>query len=377
MVDAIAPGEIVVLEGLEAVRRRPGMFVGDVRDGSGLHHLLWECVGNAVDEHLAGYAKRLRVSIRDREVTLEDDGRGIPVEPHTALGKSVLEAIFTEMHAGPTRFGHHPHVHVGWSYDGVGLAAVNALCARMEVEVRREGRRHRQAFERGRPVGPLETLGPCERSGIRLRFTPDGEIFGDSRFDRTAVRQRLRELACLNPDLTIRFDDEVFWAGDGLADFVRAVAPGRRWIRPEPVAIRGKSRDIGVECALLWCDGGSTQVSGFVCQHRVDEGSHVTGFWQALYRAFSGLAPDRMRGVFSPAFREVVGPGLEAAVHVTLYDPRFAGPTRENFTNPEARRAVVQVMTRPLLDALRGDGALRERLLARISQYGQRLTSTT
>jgi DNA gyrase subunit B len=350
MVDAYAAGGITVLEGLECVRRRPGMYVGDTRDGSGLHHLLWECVSNVIDEHLAGHAAHLRVSIRDREVTVEDDGRGIPVDIHGPTGKTALEVVFTMLHAG-------------------GLAPVNALSTRMEVSVKRDGQAYRQVFERGRPARPLEQLGPCAGTGTRLRFTPDAEVFGASPFDRAAIRERLEELAFLNPRLTIRFDDDVFWAGDGLHDFARRLGAGRRALHAEPLVFRGEREGIGVECALFWCDAGAERIRGFVCQFRTDQGAHVSGLVESLYRAFRSAWPDRLRGVFRPAFHEVIGPGLNAIVQVTLCDPRFSGCSRSEFWDPAAYRAVLSVTTRGLRAALAREHGLCNELLARMPGY--------
>ncbi len=161
----------------------------------------------------------------------------------------------------------------------------------MEVQVSRSGNSYRQVFERGRPCGPLETLGSSDRTGTRLRFTPDADIFGDFCFDRDSIRERLRELAFLNPRLTIRFDDEVFWGGDGLYDFARWLGRGQRELHAELLVFRGERAGVGVECALLWSAGTRGQTRGFVSQFKVDRGSHVTGLWMAVYRAFADFGP--------------------------------------------------------------------------------------
>ena len=169
--DVYSVESIQVLSGLEAVRRRPGMYIGDVRDGSGLHHMLWELVANALDEHLAGHAKRIRVSVEGQVAEVEDDGRGLPIEPHPRLGISGVEAILTTLHAGATLDGHFPHVHVGLF--GLGLGPVNALAEELEVEVRRDGHSWHQRFARGIPLGPLERGARTTRTGTRIRFAKD------------------------------------------------------------------------------------------------------------------------------------------------------------------------------------------------------------
>jgi DNA gyrase subunit B len=222
---------IVVLEGLEAVRRRPGMYVGDTRDGTGLHHLLWEVVANSIDEHLAGHATRLRVSVEGSLAEVEDDGRGIPVDWIESREASALEVILTCLFAGSTRDGHLPHVHVAPSGCGVGLAPVNALSERLNVEIRRGGHVWRQRYACGRPVTALERGARTERTGTTLRFQADRSIFGGAVFDRDAIRERLEELAIWNPSLQLELMAQTIRESRGTVAWLERLAARTRTLR--------------------------------------------------------------------------------------------------------------------------------------------------
>lgn len=333
------PESIRVLKGLESVRQRPGMYVGDTRDGSGLHHLLWEVVGNTIDEHLAGYATTLQVTVAGDRAEVTDDGRGIPVAEVQASGVSALELIFTRLHAGPTRDGHHPHVHVGANLHGVGLAAVNALCQELRVDVWRGGQHHWLAFARGEVVVPLSSAATdAGRCGTQVRFVPDPDIFASTIFSQQKVMARLRQLAYLNPGLRVLANGHELTAARGLVDFVEDMAEGAERLTPI-VQVRGRYADVDVDLALCWHRHDIARVESFVSQHHTREGgTHVDGFWQGLHHAAEKLA-DRP---LNPAkVREQLAPGLLAVVHAGLYDPRFGGPTRDRLSSDEARQSVV------------------------------------
>ncbi|HKO93018.1 MAG TPA: ATP-binding protein [Polyangiaceae bacterium] len=349
--------QITVLEGLEAVRRRPGMYVGDLHDGSGLHHMLWEVLGNAIDEHLGGHASKVLVSIKGDEVVVDDNGRGVSVE-RLPNGSSILERILTTLCGSGTRDGHHPHVHIGTSLYGVGLAAVNALCVELEVETHYRGRRHRISCERGRVVGAASDLGPTRRQGTRVRFRPDPTIFSSTGFDLAHVRKRLYDLACLNPALELHFQHdelEVLHAPGGLVDLVRGEVMDENAYPYRPLRLLGAHDNVLVEVALQWLPEGRPREHGFVSQFRAPEGSHVRGLWKGLCAAWSSARPhDR---IARPVMRELLGQGLVAAVHVGLYDARFDSPTRSRLDSPEAERAVCTLVHRGLESFFRAAGA--------------------
>jgi DNA gyrase subunit B len=327
---------ITVLEGLEPVRKRPGMYVGDVRDGTALHHLVWEVVGNSIDQHLARRARHLRVDVDERWITVEDDGPGIPID-RTPSGRSALERVFTTLHPGATWDGHFPHVHIAPSLKGVGVAVVNALSARMEVESRRRGTLHRIAFERGKVTQPLESCGRTSKTGTRVRFQPDPEIFGCTRLDCSRIEARLRELAWLHPLLDLSWQGALLPGREGLTGWVRELAGATRLHEPV-LAVTGLHGDVWVDLALAWRDSSvrSVDLRTFVNASPVGSGTHVNGLWQGLARALGGRA--------GPV-RELLEPDMIGIVHVCLLDPRFGSPTRDLLENPEAAQAICAVVS--------------------------------
>ncbi len=327
------PESIEVLEGLEAVRRRPGMYVGDTSDGSGVHHLLWEVVGNAIDEHLAGHAHHIHVRLEGDTVTVEDDGRGIPVEPHPS-GRSALEVVMTQLHAGPTRDGHTPHVHIGQSLHGVGLAAVNALSDPLEVIVHRGGRRFAMAFARGDTTSPLRDLGPSDSRGTQITLRPDPTIFGGPGLDPVGIREHLRELAYFNPAVTLGFNGERFHEPRGLAALVLDMAGIRDRSAPV-IRLHDQCEDVRIDLAFLWANAQMPRVRSFVCQRATEDGgTHVEGLRQGFSAAMQTWRPELATLSLDQS------PGFVGAVHVGLYDPRFGGPTKACLADDDARRAV-------------------------------------
>lgn len=364
--DTYDESSIIVLKGLEAVRRRPGMYVGDTQDGSGMHSMLWSVVANGIDEHLAGHASTLRVTFHDdAAVTVEDDGRGIPIGPlpHDP-GKTILEAVMTQLFGG----GPWHSTDTGATYHGlgIGLPVASALSSRLEVEICREGRRTAQDFAAGEVVSPLRDLGPTERTGTRITFTPDFSILPRRPWNRAHVARRLREIAALNPRLTTIFDHRAFRCPAGLGDLVRFMGRGQRPLHDEPIRVHGTRDAIGIDAALLWTDGRDPRVRGFVGDARVARGTHLQGLGRGLFEAFSALDPARFGNVHRAALDEVLEPGLIAAIQVTLEDARFGSATHDKLTNPEVLPAVAAVVSEQLAARLRDDRALRETLLARM-----------
>jgi DNA gyrase subunit B len=331
---------IVVLSALEAVRRRPGMYIGDVRDGSGLHHMLWEVVANALDEHIAGRAKRIRISIEGQLAEVEDDGRGFPIAPHPKLGMPFVELALTQLHMGrPTLDGHLPHMHVGLM--GVGIAVVNALSEELEIEVRRDGWSWHQRFARGVPLGPLERGARTTRTGTRLRFRADASIFEESTFDRDVIRDRLQELAAFNPNLTFELMAEEIREPRGLIGLLEELAGDHI---ADTFTMRSLQDDVLVEVALGRGSRAHSLMRSFVGQSETnDGGTHESGFWRGMAAAIAAANPAHTgrlpRGAFRTRRRLA---GLHAIVHVDLRHPRFGGPTRSRLESREVEAIVQQ-----------------------------------
>lgn len=365
-----AASDIVVLSGLEAIRRRPGMYVGDVHDGSGLHHLLWELVANSLDEHLSGHARRIRVSVEADWAEVEDDGRGIPIDPLPGREMSALEFVLTTLHAGPTLDGHLPHLHVSPQRFGVGLPAVNALADPLEVEVRRQGFSWKQHYVRGIPLAPLERGPRTESTGTRIRFRADSTIFRRPHFYRQAVRQRLEELAIWNPDLTFELMCERIHEPQGTVRWLDRLADEANVERGKTAFVtRAIHDDIFVEVAAAWSDEPYWELRSFVGQNRTSRGgSHEVGFWQGLLDALYLRRPEAFRRPpRASRWRRRLAPGLLAVVHVGLRNARFAGPTRERLDSVEALAAVRAHIGQAFGGYLAEHAELEQLLLERIT----------
>lgn len=364
--------EIVVLPGLEAVRRRPGMYVGDVHDGSGLHHLLWEVVGNVVDLYLARRVSALRVAIADGAVEIEDDGPGLATATEPAADLEELLRLTTAMHGSPTWDGHPFHTHLTNGFHGVGLAAVNALCEDFEIETRVRDHGYRLRCRRGIPLEAAHRVESTLAAGTRVRFRPDDAIFGALRFDLPQIGARLRELAYLCPALTLTFNGEVFRRPAGLRGWVEERSAGPVFSASRVI------RDVEIDLAFGFSSGlapgessageGSagegtisssigSGVRSFVGMNPMVGGAHVDGLWQGLHE---GLAPQLSKAVL----RRRLAPQLFAVLNVGLYHPRFGGPSRDWLENREARRAVKQLVVELLPAWLARVPALAERLRA-------------
>jgi DNA gyrase subunit B len=353
------PSSFPVLKGLEAIRRRPSLYIGDTSDGSGLYHLLASVIDDAVDEHVCGTASYVSVHIDGDTVTVEDDGRGIPID--------IVEVVFTTIsHAFARDWRGRPLRPLAGSCCAPELAPVTALSARLEVQVCRDGRLHRAVFERGELVGALRDEGPTTRQGTRIRITPDFTIFARQAWDVARLRERVRELAALNPRLEVRFQEESFVAPCGIVDHARHLAGERRWLHAEPLRVRGQHADMEVDVALAWTGGKDTRVIGFVCQSAVAQGTHIEGFWQGVQRALANVAPGEIGNVPISAVREVMGPGLAAVIHVAMRYPRFANWSLARLMNPEVKAAVAEVLAESLSAQLRQQPELLHELLRRL-----------
>ncbi|MBA4120512.1 MAG: DNA gyrase subunit B [Isosphaera sp.] len=361
--------QIQVLEGLEAVRKRPGMYIGGTGVGP-LHHLVWEVVDNSIDEAMAGHATFVWVTVQaDGSVSVLDDGRGIPVEPKKHEnpaydGRPAVEIAMTVLHAGG-KFGQEGSAYkVSGGLHGVGVSCVNALSAWLEAEVYRGGLVHRIGFERGRTSRALEVIGPVPeslgvRTGTRVTFMPDGEIFEDTRFDFATLEHRLRELAYLNPGVTIRLSDErvgadgkpksaVFRAERGLVEYVEHLMTGKQAVS-EPVWVRRQdgASSLGIEAAMQYHDGYNEAVLGFANNiFNKDGGTHVQGFKVALTRVMNAYA--KKAGILKDndpvPTGEDLREGLIAVVSVKLANPAFNNQPKERLLNPEVEPFVSQAM---------------------------------
>lgn len=350
--------QIQVLKGLEPIRKRPGMYIGDTDGPEGRHHLLWELIENVIDQHVAGQATELHVTLGPGTwVTVKDDGPGIPIEPRPD-GRPIIESVFTQLHAGG-RHTAHGQLRRGWY--GVGLAAVSALSARVEVETTRNGIRWAQAFERGERVAPLRRVGPTSLEGTTIRFCPDPMIFRDVTLDPALVGTRLEELAWLNPHLRVVFQERRIRGRGGLLGWATTLANERGAV----VCSHGIERmcgDINVEIGLAWNATGKPIIRSFVNVRPTTGGTHVAGLFEGFFEyARRRNSPARM-----PAHvREAILPGLVATLHVCLPCPNF-GPSRSRLRSTEAVAAVKAVLlatsNRKHLLSQSGDGFFKSRL---------------
>jgi len=344
---------IKVLEGLEAVRLRPGMYIGST-DTRGLHQLVYEIVDNSVDEALAGYCDRIDVVIHsDLSVTVRDNGRGIPVDPHPKLQRSALEVIMTTLHAGG-KFGGGGYK-VSGGLHGVGASVVNALSERLVVEVRREGAIYRQRYHRGEPVTPVELVGKTDPNdhGTITTFLPDRTIFKTLDYNTEVIVQRLREVAYLTSGLTITFVDErsdremTFYFEGGIVSFVRHLNRNKQVLQPRPFHVKRELNHCVVEVAIQYNDGFGESTHAFANNiNTIDGGTHLTGFKAALTRAINEYA--RRNGLLKDGDTNLSGEdvreGLTAVISVMLQDPQFEGQTKAKLGNAEVAGIVQSVV---------------------------------
>ncbi|MEE9277862.1 MAG: DNA topoisomerase (ATP-hydrolyzing) subunit B, partial [Dehalococcoidia bacterium] len=355
--------DIQVLEGIEAVRRRPGMYIGST-DERGLHHLVHEIVDNAVDEAMAGYCTRVDVTIHaDSWVTVRDDGRGIPVDKHAKTGLSALETVMTVLHAGG-KFGGNGYK-VSGGLHGVGASVVNALSEHLEVEVRRDGRVYRQAYARGKPQGQLKsakaTTDEERKAGTTVRWLADSEVFEHLNYDFDLLVQRFRELAYLNKDLWIRLYDErsgretnLYFAG-GIRSFVRYLNRDRPVLQPLPFDQEREINGTSIEVALQYNEGFNEHVYAFANTiNTIDGGSHLTGFRSALTRVLNDYARrNKLLKDSDPNLTgEDVREGLTAVISVKLAEPQFEGQTKTRLGNPEVKGQAEAVVSEALAEYL-------------------------
>jgi DNA gyrase subunit B len=338
--------QIQVLEGLEAVRKRPGMYIGST-SGRGLHHLVWEIVDNSIDEAMAGHCDTIQVTIEeDNSITVEDNGRGIPVGIHEKMGRPAVEVIMTVLHAGG-KFGGGGYK-VSGGLHGVGASVVNALSTKLEVEVHRENQVYYQEYHRGVPAADLAVIGETEKRGTIIRFKPDSEIFTETtEYEYDILATRLRELAFLNKGLTITITDKreenksstYFYEG-GIASFVEHLNRSKEVLHDEPIHIEAEKDGLNVEVAVQYNDGYVSNIYSFANNISTHEGgTHESGFKTGLTRVINDYA--RKHNLFKENDPNLTGEdvreGLTAIISVKIPDPQFEGQTKTKLGNSEAR----------------------------------------
>ncbi len=367
---------IKVLSGIEAVRQRPAMYIGDTGT-RGMHHLVFEAIDNGVDEALAGYCRNVDVEIHeDGSVSVTDDGRGIPVGIHKEIGKSALEVVMTTLHAG-AKFDREGY-RVSGGLHGVGISCTNALSEWLEAEIRRDGHIWFQKYERGAPMCEVKQLGDTKRTGSRISFKPDAEIFGAEEFKYEVLSVRLRELSFLTPGVRFRIVDEradpskeeIFCHEEGLKAFVRLLDEGRKPLHEDVYHFEGESGDVLVECALQYHDGYNEGVFAFANNIRTEAGgTHVSGFKSALTRVVNLYAKrEKLLKDKSPPSGDDVREGLTAVISVKLPTPQFEGQTKAKLGNPEMEGIVESVCYEHLLRFLDTKPAVAKAIIQKALQ---------
>ena len=356
---------ITVLEGLEAVRMRPAMYIGDVNT-RGLHHLVYEVVDNSIDEALAGYCTKINVSIlEDNSIKVEDNGRGIPVDMHEKEGRSALEVVMTVLHAGG-KFDKGSYK-VSGGLHGVGVSCVNALSSLMKVSVFRDGKEYEQEYSQGIPTYSVREVGDSSKTGTTTHFKPDGSIFTILEYNYETLCTRLRELAFLNKGLELSITDyrvknedgsyltERFYSEHGLKDFIEYLDGNREKLMPEPIYIEGQKQDIPIEVAMQYNTTFSENIHSYVNNINTHEGgTHLSGFRRGLTRTLksyadkSGMLEKLKFEITGDDFRE----GLTAVISVKVQEPQFEGQTKTKLGNNEVMGAVDQIVSELLTNYL-------------------------
>ncbi len=354
--------DITALEGLEAVRKRPSMYIGST-DSKGLHHLVWEVVDNSIDEHLAGHCKHIDVSIlTDNSISVTDDGRGIPVDMHEKLQKSALEVVMTVLHAGG-KFDKNSYK-VSGGLHGVGVSCVNALSSHLRAEVKRNGKVYMQEYSDGIPISQVKEIGTSDSTGTTIKFTPDSEIFEILVYKFDTLANRLKELAFLNKGLHLSLSDfrnldengnpkkQEFYSEGGLKEFVKYLDEGRTPLINEPIYVVSKEDNVEIEVAMQYNTSYKENIYSFVNNINTREGgTHVNGFRRAVNRVFTQYGKDS--GMFNKLKFAISGEdfreGLTSVVSVKVPEPQFKGQTKGELGNSE----VTGIVSRAVGDVLK------------------------
>ena len=366
---------IKVLEGLEGVRKRPSMYIGSTGK-DGLHHLVYEVVDNSVDEALAGYCNKIKITLNgDGSVTVEDDGRGIPVDIHPQFKVPAVEVALTKLHAGG-KFDKKTYM-ISGGLHGVGVSVVNALSEKLIIEIKRDGKIHQQEFSRGVPKGKLKVIGqvPKEETGTKVTFFPDGEIFSTTKFDYTFLETRLREISFLNSGLRIILKDEKknekqeFFSSGGLIEFIKWINSSKEALH-KPIYFKKEMKDVLVEVSVQYNSGYQENVFGFVNTiNTVEGGTHVSGFRAALTRVineyakkFGALKNGKDESLTGEDARE----GLTAILNLKIPEPQFEGQTKTKLGNSEIKGLVDSVTTSALGEFFEENPSIARKVISKV-----------
>ena len=377
---------IKVLKGLEAVRKRPGMYIGDTDDGTGLHHMIYEVVDNSIDEALAGHCKEIIVSLnKDGSVTVKDDGRGIPVDMHKTEKKSAAEVIMTQLHAGG-KFDHDSYK-VSGGLHGVGVSVVNALSEKLSLKIDRDKKKYLIEFKNGETKSSLKEIGKSKITGTEITFYPSKEIFSDTKFSFNIVQKRLRELAFLNRGIKISFNDYTnkkdknlnFQFSGGITEFVDYLDEKREKLKnknnndlfKKPIFVEGKRENIELECALKWNSSYQEDVLPYTNNiHQKDGGTHILGFRSALTRVINKYANEHnlLKKNKLSISGDDIKEGLTCVLSVKIPDPKFSSQTKDKLVSSEVRNIVENLMSQKLSLWFDQNPSISKIILAKIIQ---------
>jgi len=377
---------IKVLKGLEAVRKRPGMYIGDTDDGTGLHHMVYEVVDNSIDEALAGYCKNINVKINsDGTITVNDDGRGIPVDIHKGEKKSAAEVIMTQLHAGG-KFDHDSYK-VSGGLHGVGVSVVNALSEKLKLEIYRDGKKHYIEFQNGEAKAPLKVMGKAKNTGTQITFLPSKEIFSSIKFSANILIKRMRELAFLNKGIKVNFIDASqkkekileFKFDGGVLEFVDFLDERREKLQnkngndlfKKPIYIEGKKNDIDLECSLKWNAGYTEDIFPYTNNiYQKDGGTHLLGFRSALTRVINKYANENnlLKKNKLAISGDDIKEGLTCVLSTKIPDPKFSSQTKDKLVSSEVRMIVETLINEKLSIWFDQNPSIARIILAKVIQ---------
>ncbi len=376
---------IKVLKGLDAVRKRPGMYIGDTDDGSGLHHMVFEVVDNSIDEALAGYCKNISVTINsDNTITVEDDGRGIPVDMHKGEKMSAAEVIMTQLHAGG-KFDHESYK-VSGGLHGVGVSVVNALSENLDLNIFRDGNEYEIKFKNGNSIKPLKKLGKTKKKGTRITFSPSKEIFSTTKFSANTLEKRIRELAFLNKGVAIKLVDntskktkEFLHKYDGgIIEFVKhinikkpqLINKNEKEVFKKPVYVTATKNNVVVECSFEWNAGYSEEVLPFTNNiPQKDGGTHLLGFRTALTRVINKYTSDKNNKKNKITLSgEDIKEGLTAVLSIKMPDPKFSSQTKDKLVSSEIRNIVEHIISEKVSTWFDQNPSIAKVVLEKITQ---------